>query len=52
MGRQTYTYMVVGMIRDAMSKIYDNEYDAVIATVRIYAMVGLLIFAVIISVLI
>jgi len=25
------------MIRKAMSEIYDNEYDAVVATVRAYA---------------
>ena len=25
------------MIREAMSEIYDNEYDAVVATVRVYA---------------
>jgi hypothetical protein len=25
------------MIRDVMSEIYDNEYDAVVATVRVYA---------------
>lgn len=26
------------MIREAMNELYDNEYDAVVATVRVYAL--------------
>ena len=38
------------MIREAMSQFYDNEYDAVIATVRIYALVFMCIITLIVSV--
>ena len=37
------------MIRKAMSEIYDNEYDAVIATVRIYGLVFMGIVTLIVS---
>ena len=37
------------MIREAMSEIYDNEYDAVVATVRVYAIGFMAIIMLIIS---
>lgn len=37
------------MIREAMQQFYDNEYDAVIATVRIYAIAFLCIITLIVS---
>jgi len=37
------------MIRKAMSEIYDDEYDAVVATVRVYAIVFMSIIMVIVS---
>ena len=38
------------MIRDVMSEIYDNEYDAVVATVRVYAIGFMAIITLIVSV--
>ncbi len=37
------------MIREAMSEIYDNEYDAVVATVRVYAIGFMAIITLIVS---
>ncbi len=37
------------MIRKAMSEIYDNEYDAVVATVRVYAIGFMTIITLIVS---
>ena len=39
----------VSMIREAMSEIYDNEYDAVVATVRVYAIGFMAIIMLIVS---
>ena len=37
------------MIREAMNEIYDNEYDAVVATVRVYAIGFMAIIMLIVS---
>ena len=37
------------MIREAMSELYDNEYDAVVATVRVYAIGFMAIIMLIVS---
>ena len=37
------------MIREAMSEIYDDEYDAVVATVRVYAIGFMAIIMLIVS---
>ena len=47
--RHTRTGMVVGMIREAMEQYYESEYDAVIATVRIYAIAFMTIIILIVS---